>query len=210
VSFVTAIGDAERPMRRDAVENRRRLLLAAAEVFAARGLDASVEEIAQSAGVGMGTLYRRFPTKEALIDQLVEDLFGAVVSAGREALTVTDGTGLETFIRTAAGQLEAQRGCMVRLWQGSIPPCFMAELDSVVSELLARAQAAGTVRADVVPTDLNVVFWALQGIIESTAGTAPDAWQRHLDLVFAGLRPGTADLVHPPITTEQRLAVHQA
>jgi AcrR family transcriptional regulator len=63
--------EADRPLRRDAIENRRRVLDAAATVFAAHGLDAPVEEIAHAAGVGMGTLYRRFPNKEALIEQLM-------------------------------------------------------------------------------------------------------------------------------------------
>src|SRR5579862_7354952 len=93
-----------RPLRRDAAENRERVLSAAATVFARDGLAASVEEIAQVAGVGMGTLYRRFPTKEALIEELVRQQLTAIIDAAVLAAAQPDGEGLEAFL-WATGQL---------------------------------------------------------------------------------------------------------
>src|SRR5271156_373221 len=87
-----------RPLRQDAARNRDRLLAAAAEVFDAQGLDASVTDIARVAGVGIGTLYRRFPTKEALIDALVHDVLDATIQMARDASVAADGTGLEQFL----------------------------------------------------------------------------------------------------------------
>src|ERR1700712_3398065 len=90
-----------RPLRRDAAENRARILLAAGRVFDARGLDAGVEEIAREAGVGMGTLYRRFPTKDALIEALVRDLLEAIIAIADDAAAQPDGEGLEHFLEAA-------------------------------------------------------------------------------------------------------------
>jgi AcrR family transcriptional regulator len=193
-------------LRRDAEANRRRVLQAASEVFAARGLDASVEEIAQRAGVGMGTLYRRFPNKEALIEELVHQLFDQVLTSGREALESTDGTGLEAFLRRTAALQEAQRGCMPRMWQSPLPERFLGEMDHIVATLLARAQAAGQVRPDCTAGDVTVAFWAVRGIIESAGDIAPGAWERHLDLLIAGLRPDGRALPHVPLTDGQRAA----
>src|ERR1700712_5249512 len=87
-----------RPLRRDAAENSARILLAAGPVFDAHGLDAGVEEIARAAGVGMGTLYRRFPTKDALIEALVQDLLQAIIGLASEASQQPAGRGLEQFL----------------------------------------------------------------------------------------------------------------
>jgi AcrR family transcriptional regulator len=194
-----------RPLRRDAEANRRRLLEAATEIFAAHGLDAPVEEIAHSAGVGMGTLYRRFPTKEALIEQLVQDVFEQVIDAGRRALEAADGTGLERFIADTVRLQHAQRGCLARMWGVALRESYTTEFDRILGALLERAQAEGRVRSDVVVTDLNLVFWALRGIMETTGDLGAKACQRHVDLILAGLRPGAAPLPHPPLTREERL-----
>src|ERR1700685_427020 len=92
--------EASRPrqLRRDAAEHREPLLDAATQVFASQGLNASVEEIARVAGVGMGTLYRRFPTKEALIEELVRQQLVDVIDAGDTAKRLPDGVGLEAFL----------------------------------------------------------------------------------------------------------------
>jgi AcrR family transcriptional regulator len=205
----TVISPGEvRPLRRDASENRERVLRAASQLFAAQGLEASVEEIAQLAGVGMGTLYRRFPNKEALIEQLVDDLYVRVLAAAREAHATGDAGGLESFIRATARLQEEHRGCMARVWSGPVPEALVAELDEIVAQLLARAQAAGLIRADCTATDVSVLFWAIRGVIESGREIAAHSWQRHVDIVLAGMRPGADLATHPPLTHEQRLAVN--
>src|ERR1700750_1681329 len=107
---------AERPLRRVAEQNRQRLLDAASEVFAEHGLEASVEEIARAAGVGMGTLYRRFPTKDALIDALVHEVLSTMLGLAQEGTGRSDGTGLEYFLEAASAYQAAHRGCLQRLW----------------------------------------------------------------------------------------------
>jgi AcrR family transcriptional regulator len=200
----------DRPLRRDAEENRRRVLEAATEVFDAHGLDASVEDIAHSAGVGMGTLYRRFPNKEALIDQLVRDMFERMLAAGREALEVADGTGLGTFLQETASLYQSHRGCISRMWSGPLPEALFVEFDRILAELVDRAQGAGVIRADCALTDILVLFWAIRGIVESTGDAAPEAWKRHVDIVLAGLRPGAAPLPHVPLSGEQRQMIIRA
>ena len=109
-------GSETKALRRDAAEHREQVLDAAARVFAAQGLAASVEEIARVAGVGMGTLYRRFPTKEALIEELVREQLSDIMAAATAAQQLPGGAGLEAFLwRT--GELFAGRcGCLSRLW----------------------------------------------------------------------------------------------
>jgi AcrR family transcriptional regulator len=181
-----------KPLRRDAAENRARLLDAATLVFAERGLDGSVEDVAREAGVGMGTLYRRFPTKQALIDELVGGLRRELLARARAAAERTDGTGLEELL-LRAGQLQAEpRGCLERLWHHSDAELeTMTEFRQILRELLAGAQQFGRVRSDVVTTDISMVLWSLRGVIETTRAVAPNAWRRHLEILVAGLRPAS-------------------
>jgi AcrR family transcriptional regulator len=195
---------ATRPLRRDAIENRRRLLEAAARVFALHGLDSPVEEVAHAAGVGVGTLYRHFPTKEALIEQLVSDFFESVIDAGRQAMQATDGSGFETFVRHTISLQASHRECISRLWQAHARETEIAEFDQLLDILLTRAQTAGRIRNDCTSADVMVVFWAARGIIEAGGQVAPQACHRHLDIIEAGLRPDAAALDHPPLTSGQK------
>jgi AcrR family transcriptional regulator len=181
-----------KPLRRDAAENRVRLLDAAAEVFAHHGVDAGVEEVARAAGVGMGTLYRRFPTKQALIDALVGDARRELVALARAAAQQPDGTGLELLL-VQVGELQADRGgCLLRVWdQCNAELGAMRDFRRLVRELLASAQAHGRVRDEVSGNDITMVLWSLRGVIETTGTVAPQVWRRHLELVVAGLRPPT-------------------
>ena len=155
----------------------------------------------------MGTLYRRFSNKEALIEQLVNDLFERVLEAGRRAMCSDEGTGLEIFLRRAVELQETHRGCMSRLWESPLPDAFLIEFDELLNRLLAQAQSAGRIRADCVATDLSVVLWASQGVVEATGGWGRKAWERHLDIVLSGLRPGASPLERPPISHDQRIAI---
>jgi AcrR family transcriptional regulator len=99
VTDATQPSEADRPLRRDAERNRLRILETAQQVFADRGLDVSLDEIAQHADVGVGTVYRRFPTKEALVDAVFEHRLEQLVAIGREALADTDAwRGLVAFL----------------------------------------------------------------------------------------------------------------
>lgn len=204
-----------KPLRRDAAENRARLLDAAMLVFAERGLDGSVEDVARVAGVGMGTLYRRFPTKQALIDELVGGLRRELLEICRAAAEHTDGTGLEVLL-VRAGQLQSEpRGCLERLWHHSDAELdTMTEFRQVVRELLASAQELGRIRKDVTGTDISMVFWSMRGVIETTRDVAPTAWRRHLELLIAGLRPASGpfagELLEKPLSDARARRITRA
>jgi AcrR family transcriptional regulator len=194
---------ADRPLRRDALRNRRRLLDAAAEVFAEHGLEASVEEIARTAGVGMGTLYRRFPTKDALIRALVHDVLTTMLRIAREGTERPGGTGLEYFLEAASAYQTAHRGCLPRLWDAGTEHDQVQEVRRLIAAMLADAKRHGRVRADITSTDVTIVLWAIRGIIETTQDRAPEAWQRHLDIFIAGLRPAYEPLPHRVLNREK-------
>jgi AcrR family transcriptional regulator len=194
---------AIKPLRRDAAANRVRLLDAAAEVFAELGIDAGVEEIARVAGVGMGTLYRRFPTKAALIEALVGDVQAAMLELAEQAQAQPEGRGLEYYLEASTAYQANHRGCLPKLWNSAADPRLVQRLRQMVGGLLDDAKSYGRARADLRPTDITVVFWSLRGVIDTTRGSAPDAWRRHLEIVIAGLRPAGSSLVGRPLTQRE-------
>lgn len=191
-----------RTLRRDAAQNRRRLLEAARIVFAEHGLDAGVEEVAQAAGVGVGTLYRRFPTKYALIAELVREFMEEVVALARQAEQVTDGRGLEQFVYALGEVQAANRGCLARIWTDETSTALRDEYRVLVAGLLANAKAHGAIRDDAAVTDLDLLFWSLRGIIETTGELSTPAWRRQAAICLAGLRPSSDTLADLPIGEE--------
>ncbi len=188
----------ERPLRRDAAENRDRVLSAAAEVFDAQGLDASVADIARAAGVGMGTLYRRFPTKDALIDALVHDLLETTIRLARDAAEAPDGTGLEQFLEASCAFQAQHPGCLPRLWNPEDDLVKTAR--HLIAGLLSDAKRHGRIREEITGTDVTMILLSVRGILATTRPKAPEAWRRHLDLVIAGMRPAPDHLAHPPLS----------
>ncbi|MDX6388582.1 MAG: hypothetical protein QOD85_2384, partial [Gaiellaceae bacterium] len=185
---------AERPLRKDAARNRERILAAAGEVFAARGLDVTLDDIAHHAGVGVGTVYRRFDDKEQLIDALFEQRIAAVATSAEEALRVDDPwLALEGFlVRTLE---EQSRDCGLReiVFEGQHGRQRVARarerLEPLVLELVERAHGSGQLRADVVAEDIRIVQKMLCGVMDMTRGASDDAWRRYLTLILDGLRP---------------------
>jgi AcrR family transcriptional regulator len=190
-----------RPLRRDAAKNRDRLLTAATQVFAEQGLQASVADISRAAGVGMGTLYRRFPTKEALIEALVQDVLEAIIDMASKALAEPAGLGLEHFLRESSVYQATHRGCLPRLW--STDHELIQTARSLIGQLLQEAKRHHRVRDDLTTTDLTMILWSIRGILETTGSLAPDGWQRHLEILIAGMRPTGQDLVHAPVSQAQ-------
>ena len=190
-------------MRRVAEQNRQRLLDAAADVFAEHGLEAGVEEIARTAGVGMGTLYRRFPTKDALISALVDDVLTTMLKLAGEGAERGDGTGLEYFLEAASAYQAAHRGCLPRLWNAGTEHDLVQQIRHLIDAMLTGAKRHGRVRADITNADVTIALWAVRGIIETTQGRAPEAWQRHLDVYIAGLRPAAKPLPDRVVSRER-------
>ena len=162
-----------------------------------------MEVIAQRAGVGVGTLYRRFPTKELLIQAVVSEVLDAVLAAASTALEHESAAdGFAEYLR-AVGWLQFEHaGCLTRLWNES-PGDVRDQIEVAGRSLLQRAQLAGAVRTDLVYEDVIVLFWSLRGVIEATATVSPEAWLRHLDLLVTSLAPGGEPLRHPPLTAQQ-------
>jgi AcrR family transcriptional regulator len=191
------MGEVSRRPRADAERNRRRLLDAAAELFGDRGLDVGVAEIAQRAGVGRGTLFRNFPTKEDLIAAIVVDAMSEAAALGRGLLeSPGGGQALFTFLEAAADRQQRSRALFEAVEETFLvnPEIRAAHADivDVLGQLLARAQAAGEVRPDVAAFD---VLMLLKGICETAAAFQqldPQISERQLDLVRAALSPTAA------------------
>lgn len=178
-----------RPLRRDAAANRERVLAAAAEVFHERGVDASLEDVARRAGVGVGTVYRRFPSREALLEALLSDLLDVYLEEYEQVRALPDGQGLAAFVRTLAEVQATPRGCALRLWSTPAVEEQRARLHARMAALIADAQQHGTCRTGVTVPDLVGILVALRGIRETPTTTAGLDWRRHLELCLAGLRP---------------------
>ena len=188
------------PLRRDAAANRERILTAAVEVFSASGAEAGIDEVARRAGVGVGTVYRRFPTKDALLAAIVAQLLRDLVSVARQALDAAPEAGLAEFLR-GAGELQARHaGCLWQLWSGGHESSeTLRELRAIGQQLLARAQESGAVRGELVYEDIGMLLWSLAGVIESAHGVDPQLWRRTLEIMLHGMKPAGEKLAHPPL-----------
>jgi AcrR family transcriptional regulator len=183
----------ERPLRRDAARNRERILAAAGEVFATRGLEVTLDDIAHHAGVGVGTVYRRFHDKEQLIDALFDDRMDAVVTAAEKALAVADPwLGLEGFFVDILELQAADRGLRELAFAGRHGRERVARartlLEPLVQELVKRGQASGQLRGDVGADDMPIIQKMLAQVIDVAGAVSPDLWRRYLTIVLDGLR----------------------
>jgi AcrR family transcriptional regulator len=195
-----ALGTAAPPLRRDAAANRERILTAAVEVFSASGAEAGIDEVARRAGVGIGTVYRRFPTKDALLAEIVAQLLRDLVTVARQALEAPPEHGLATFL-TGAGELQARHaGCLWQLWSGGHEGSeALRELRAIGQQLLNRAQDAGAVRNELVYEDIGMLLWSLAGVVESAHGVDPQLWRRTLEIMLHGMKPAAETLTHSPL-----------
>ena len=198
-----------RGLRRDARANRERILCAAADAFAEHGLEASVEEIARRACVGMGTLYRRFPNKAALIDAIFEAHLDELARIAQLALAGPDAwVGLCGFLEQTVSLQARNRGfaeiVAVHLRDENLIAKARARVTPLLRRLIERAQAAGELRPDIVYEDISVLLWTSGRVADATRDTAPEFWRRHLALALDGLRaPNATPLPEPPLTVRQ-------
>ena len=193
----------DRPLRRDAKENQERILVAARGAFAELGIDATVEEIATRAGVGMGTLYRRFPTKDLLVDAIFEEHLDDMASAATRALEAPDGwEGLIEYLRYVVHLQATDRGLTdivgAQLRTEERVAQARSRLRPLVQSLIERAQQGGRLRGDVVYEDISVLLWTTGRVADATRDIAPKFWQRHLALVIDGLRAAGASALPQP------------
>ncbi len=190
---------APRALRADAERNRQLILATARRAFAQRGLGVRLDEIAQEAGLGIGTVYRRFKDKDELIQALFEHAIDEVVRLADECLEAdTEGAGLRRFFERSLRLMAEDRG-LRQLLNGV--PNASAELATLarrrieprVHRLAANAHAAGRLRADIGTDDLPVIQLMLTAAMEATETVRPDMWERYAKLILDGLEPGPED-----------------
>jgi AcrR family transcriptional regulator len=187
-------GLAEKPLRRDAERNRQRILAAARELFAERGLEVTLDDIAHAAGVGVGTVYRRFPDKDELIEALFEVRIGEVVDAAHEALEVADPWDAYVGFLTRALELQASDRGLKEVLLGSARGRERVEsarekIQPAAVTLLRRAQLAGVVRDDLDIADVVLLQFAISEVANLSRREDPHAWRRLLTVFLDGLRP---------------------
>jgi AcrR family transcriptional regulator len=191
-----------RAPRADARRNHEAVLAAARELFADQGLDAQMPDVARVAKVGVGTVYRHFPTKDDLIAALVAQRFERLAEKAREGLAAEDPwEGLCAFIRFSAEIQADDRGlCEV---MGSRPEVMDAAaravgLPGLCERLVKRAQRAGELRRDLAWEDIPMIACGRGRITQATAGPAVGRWPRLVEIILDGLRaPGSGRLPRP-------------
>jgi AcrR family transcriptional regulator len=202
---VPSIRDGVRPLRVDARRNREALIAAAREVFAEAGLDASLETIAERAGVSIGTLYNRFGGRLALIDAALAPSVEASVVLAEQALEHPDPwEGLVDHLTAIAEMQATDRGftaiCLHTLPADTATERTKARGHALTEALLERAQRSGHLRDDVTLADVGLLVWTTVHATEGIRSVAPDAWRRHLAILFDGLRKHAAHpLPGPPL-----------
>jgi AcrR family transcriptional regulator len=186
-------------LRADAARNRQLIIETAQSAFADRGLGVRMDEIAQEAGLGTGTVYRRFANKDELVravfEQGVEEF---VALADRILAADTDGTGLRQFFEEAGEIMTHDRG-LQQILTGSfggsqdLSAVARARIEPRARKLVRNAQAAGRLRPDLTHDDMPVIQIMLTAVIEATHQIRADLWKRYYTLVLDGLEPGAAN-----------------
>ncbi|MER5432274.1 helix-turn-helix domain-containing protein [Streptomyces sp. NPDC002588] len=207
---------AGRGLRADALRNRQRIAEAARQIFEEQGLDAPLDEVAERAGVGAGTLYRRFPTREDLVEAAFEDELRRVAVIAEEALLCDDPwTGFSTYVERLCAAMATDRGLSdlftVRLPTSEVAATLCDRQSEALTKLVRRAQEAGALRDDFVPEDILLFLLANAGVTQVTRCAAPHAWRRLVAFLLSACRPGNTDplpAAPTPLQAERALIGH--
>ena len=186
--FLPAAPDAAKPLRADARRNRERILKAARAVFADEGVDAQIDDVAKRAKVGVGTVYRHFPTKEALRDALVRERFEEIAGYAREALDREDAwEGFCEMIWRAAERNAADRAfCEVVAFTDQTTIVEECGLAQATETLMERAKAQGKLRPDATRVDIPIMMAGAGSVMR--AHPSPEIWRRYMTIMLDGLR----------------------
>ena len=195
---------AQRPLRRDAERNRERLLSAASEVFAQRGLDVTMHDIAAHAGVGVGTAYRRFANKQEVIEALFDHRLDQVAALAQKALDDPDAwRGLTTYLEGVLRLQQHDRGLTEII---NNPHLDQQRVDQardritpLLTALVERAKDQGKLRPDFDVTDIIFVQYALGALIDRTRETEPDLYRRYLTMLLDGVNAARGPLTDLPV-----------
>jgi AcrR family transcriptional regulator len=185
--------DDDRPLRSDARRNREKIMASALEMFASRGHQAQMEEIAAHCGLGMGTLYRHFPSKQALLTAMVRERFRGMADLARAAEQISDpGDSFEALLRSYLEAAEGDASFQLALmgsgeveWEGIREQ--KAEFAEIVSRIIERATAAGALRGDLTYADFPLLARGVMSTMYFKSAGNSD-WRRHLELTLHGVR----------------------
>ncbi|ABK73047.1 TetR/AcrR family transcriptional regulator [Mycolicibacterium smegmatis] len=183
----------ERPLRKDAERNRKRVLEAARELFAAKGLEPNLNDVARHAGVGVGTVYRRFATKEELLEAIFEDAMNQLTDLAEEALRKSDSwQGFAWFVEQQCQLTVTDRGlreiAFSKCYGGDRVKAAQDRLSVVTTELVERAQRDGHLRPGVSATDLPLLALLAGTVTEFAGHVDADLWRRYTSILLEGMR----------------------
>ena len=188
----------ERPKRADARRNYEKVLAAAREAFAEGGESTSLEEIARRAGVGIGTLYRHFPTREALIDVLIAERMQQLLASAESAANKVDPWAAVEDLLWRFAAFEAEDRGMADILSDyraramDVPDAPVAAFMERLSAAVARAQSAGAMRADISAMDVLTAVCGLGKMVGPASSNDPDQWRRLVGVLLDGLRRPTS------------------
>jgi AcrR family transcriptional regulator len=196
--------------RRDAQRNHELLVEAARELFMEQGVEAPLEEVARRAGLGIGTLYRHFATRDALVEAIVERRMGELLTIAEAALAEPDGwDGLVRLLERTLELQAADRMLKDVLMRYSPETARLEsareEVRRLFERILVRARDEGTLRRDFALPDLALLLWSFAPVIDATAKVAPNAWRRHLRWLLDGLRADAAGDQTEAVLTDDEL-----
>lgn len=184
-------------MRADARRNRERVLEAAEDLFGEIGLKAQMDDVAERAGVGVGTVYRHFPTKAALLEAVITLRGESMVRDIQAAAGDPDpGAALRRYASAMADHQARNRALAEAIASEIDLPVVLApvkeSMEQTVTQLVSRAQAAGAIRSDIGPSDMAMLFSGIAHAVELAGDLGPTLRRRYLAIVLDGLRPAEA------------------
>jgi AcrR family transcriptional regulator len=207
--ILSTTGSSARPLRKDARRNRDAIVAAARKAFAEQGLSASLEGVAREAGVAIGTVYRHFPNRLDLVEEIFTAKFTDLLGAAEKAAAMDDAWDGFCHYLERLCELQADDRAFNDLVSARLPLHLLGRgmterARELSAEIFLRAQKQGALRDDVTPQDLFFVIWSQAGIIRATRNVAPTAWRRHLHLMLDAFRAGCAhELPVPSLTLRQ-------
>lgn len=192
-----ASSDELRPLRADAERNRQLILAAARRLFAARGLEATLDDVAREAGVGVATVYRRFRDKYELAEALFEEDLDALLAEAEQAAALEDPwEGFVAFVRTFVERQAIDCGLRDLVSSAALGRDHVARirdrLRPSVERIVRRAQQAGALRADFGTYDVAVLAVMVGAASDFSRPVRPELWQRYLSVLLDGLRASSA------------------
>lgn len=192
-------------LRADAVRNRKRVLEAARAAHAQSGTALCMHEVARRAGVGVGTVYRHFPSRQALIDAIAHPFFErGLALAHAVAETEPQGARFARFLRGFAEALASHGVPGHCMWDAPAARPVRTELRGLVASFVDSGRRSGTLRADLTAEDAFALLWTIAMLIDASDGRRPEIWRRHVELALDGLRVGApARLEAPPFALGQ-------